>query len=97
VTASSAAVRRRLKLGAAPFRRRRARARLARRSLVRVGAGRLERGSDRRRVGRIAPAVAARRAKPSGVPVASCVEFGGDEFGDELVDFGGDALANKLD
>ena len=31
------------------------------------------------------------------MPVASCVEFGGDEFGYELVDFGGDALANKLD
>jgi hypothetical protein len=47
------AVRRRLKLGAAPFRRRRAR---ARRSCVRAGAGRLDHGSACRRCDRVAPA-----------------------------------------
>jgi hypothetical protein len=81
-----------------PHRRHPARARCRCRSFARAGDGRRpDRDNASRFVAPIAPAVAARRAEPAGGTVAARVEFGGDEFGDELVDFGGDALANKFD
>jgi hypothetical protein len=40
--------------------------------------------------------LAARRAKPAGVTVAARVEFGADEFADELREFGFNALVHEL-